>query len=183
MGTASKVASVCLRIGELICASVVAGILGHYLFLLDQANANANDRIVYTVAIAGISIAFSIILMPPLKYSFMAFPLDYALFICWIVAFSLLVNLTSSGGCDSDWYWTTWGYYWGGWYWRGPITSTSKTLIGTANCATWRTCNAFVFIGGFIWLFSGLCGTYVFKRDRDERVKHGNVPVPETRQV
>lgn len=94
MGTASKVTSVCLRIGELICASVVAGILGHYLYLLDQANANANDRIVYTVALAGISIAFSIILMPPFKYAFWAFPLDYALFIMWIVAFGLLVDVS-----------------------------------------------------------------------------------------
>jgi hypothetical protein len=75
MGTASKVTFVCLRIGELICASVVAGILGHYLYLLDQADANANDRIVYAVALAGISIAFSIIFMPPFKYAFWAFPL------------------------------------------------------------------------------------------------------------
>jgi hypothetical protein len=94
MGEASKVASVCLRIGELICASVVAGILGHYLYLLDQADDNLNDRIVYTVAMAGISIAFSIILMPPFKYSFWAFPLDFALFICWMVAFGLLVAVS-----------------------------------------------------------------------------------------
>jgi hypothetical protein len=81
-----------LRIGELICASVVAGILGHYFYRLDQADANANDRIVYTIALASISIAFSIILMLPFKYAFWTFPLDYALFRCWIVAFRLLVD-------------------------------------------------------------------------------------------
>lgn len=108
MGTASKVTSVCLRIGELICASIVAGILGHYLYLLDQANADANNRIVYAVAIAGISITFSIILILPFKYSFLAFPLDYALFICWMVAFGLLVAVSHIASLSTKYYLVFW---------------------------------------------------------------------------
>ena len=96
MGSASKVASVCLRIGELICATIVVGILGHYLYLLDQADANVNSRITYTIAIAGTSLGLSILLMPPFMYSFWAFPVDYALFICWMVAFGLMVDVRSS---------------------------------------------------------------------------------------
>jgi len=94
MGTASKVASFCLRVGELICAAIVAGILSRYLYLLDQADVDANNRIIYTVAIAGISIFFAIVLAPPLQYSFWAFPLDFALFVCWMVAFGLLINVS-----------------------------------------------------------------------------------------
>src|SRR5690348_13496680 len=94
MGAIIKVVSSCLRIGELICAAIVAGILGHYLYLLDQAHADANERIVYTVAVAGISIFFAILLMPPFPYSFWAFPLEFALFICWMVAFGLLVDVS-----------------------------------------------------------------------------------------
>jgi hypothetical protein len=96
MGSASKIASVCLRVGELICATIVVGILGHYLYLLDKADANANGRITYTIAIAGTSLGLSVLLMPPFKYSFWAFPVDYALFICWMVAFGLMIDVRSS---------------------------------------------------------------------------------------
>lgn len=95
MGTASKVVSVILRVSELICASIVTGILGHYLSILDDADIPDDNRIVYAVAIGGISIFFSLVLMPPLRYSFWAFPLDLALFICWMVAFGLLVNVST----------------------------------------------------------------------------------------
>ncbi|KIW94374.1 uncharacterized protein Z519_04350 [Cladophialophora bantiana CBS 173.52] len=179
MGVGSQVASFCLRIGEVICAAIVAGILGYYLHLLDDANAHANGRIIYTQVIAGISILAALVFMPPLKYSFWAFPLDFALFICWIVSFGLLVDLTSSGGCHSRWYWTSWGYYWGGWYRTIPITNANQTIIGTVNCSTWRTSNAFIFIGAFLWLGSGLCGLYVCTRDR--HVHREKVSRPEVR--
>ncbi len=93
MGSASKVTSVILRIGELICAAIVTGILGHYLSVLYDANVNKNSRIVYTISIGAISLFFSMIFMPPLKYSFWGFPIDFILFICWMVAFGLLVNV------------------------------------------------------------------------------------------
>ena len=94
MGTGSKVASVCLRVSELICAAIVAGVEGHYLYLVNQANDSPNGRIIYTEVIAGLSIAFSLILMLPMKYSFWGFPLDFALFICWIVAFGLMMDVS-----------------------------------------------------------------------------------------
>lgn len=94
MGTASKVVSVVLRIGELISACVVCGIMGRYLTLQDDdANAPYNSRIVYAVAMASISIFFCLVLMPPLKYSFLAFPLDLSIFVCWMVCFGLLANV------------------------------------------------------------------------------------------
>jgi hypothetical protein len=93
MGIVSQIISVVLRATELISASVIAGLVGAYLHYLHDAGAEANGRIVYTVAIAGISIFFSIVFMPPLKYSFYGFPLDFALFICWMVSFGLLDNV------------------------------------------------------------------------------------------
>jgi len=39
---------------------------------------------------AGISICAAIILMPPFKYSFWVFLLDFALFVYWMVLFGLL---------------------------------------------------------------------------------------------
>ncbi|OCK82442.1 hypothetical protein K432DRAFT_391279 [Lepidopterella palustris CBS 459.81] len=161
MGAASKVTSVILRVMELISAVIVAALLGRFLYLLNLANAGSSSRIIYTEVIAGISIAFSILLSIPAKYSFYAFPIDFALFICWIVAFGLLANLTGSNACSSYWYWNTWGFYWGG-YWRiSPRPVVNASLIGSAGCAQWRCTLAWSFIGAFFWLISSLLGGYV----------------------
>ena len=96
MGIASQITSVILRAIELTSASIIAGLVGAYLHFVSEAGADANGRLVYTIAIAGISIFFSLLFMPPLKYSFFGFPLDFALFICWITAFGLLVNVRNS---------------------------------------------------------------------------------------
>jgi hypothetical protein len=95
MGTASKVVSVAFRIGELICACIVLGIISRFLYLLDLANAHVESKIIYAEVIAGISVAASIILLPPFLYSFWAFPFDCAIFICWMVAFGLLNNVSA----------------------------------------------------------------------------------------
>jgi hypothetical protein len=96
MGAASKTCSVILRSGELISATIIAGILGRYLYFLSSANAHVGSRVIYAEVIAGISILASLVLFPPLKYSFYCFGLDFALCICWTVAFALLCNVSYS---------------------------------------------------------------------------------------
>jgi len=160
MGAASKVTSLIFRVGELICAAIVTGILGYYQHILDDANVYL-PRFVYSLAWGSISIFFSIVLMPPLTYSFLAFLLDFILFAGWMVAFGLLVNLTGSDGCDSVWYYTWWGYYWGGWWRTVPVNRATNSLIGTAYCSEWRTVLAFSFFGGMLWLGSFFVGIYV----------------------
>jgi len=182
MGIASQITSVILRAIELTSASIIAGLVGAYLHFVSEAGADANGRFVYTITIAGISIFFSMLFMPPLKYSFYGFPLDFALFICWMVAFGLLVSvcissssynailcppnfpssknsdtrqqLTGSDTCGSVWYWQSWGYYWGGYYWYIPIDQANEVLVGTAACSKWRATLAWSFIGGWFWLGS-----------------------------
>lgn len=62
--------------------AIVAGIVGQYLHYVSTDDASTDSRTVCTEAIAGISLVLSILLMPPLKYSFYGFLVDYALFIC-----------------------------------------------------------------------------------------------------
>jgi hypothetical protein len=93
MGSTSKICSIILRFGELASAAIVVGILGRFLTILADANVDAGTRIIYSEVIAGISLFFSIVLFPPLKYSFYFFPIDFALFVCWIAAFALLCNV------------------------------------------------------------------------------------------
>lgn len=93
MGTGSKVISVLFRLMQLVSGAVVAGTLGNYLHNIHEAGVGSNRRVVYAISIAGISIFFALVLMAPLTYSFYAFPLDFALFVMWMVAFGLLVNV------------------------------------------------------------------------------------------
>ena len=188
MGAASKALSVILRIWELCCAAIVCGIVGQYLHYLDRANVSANSRIIYTEVIAGISILLSLILMPPLKYSFYCFIIDAGVFICWMVAFGLLdgvsfppflnlefcgfgdnVNLQQGHGCHSYWYWSYWGYYWGGYWYIVPHDAATQSLVGTAACAEWKACLAFSFIGGLTWLVSAILVSRAFLRTPDTK--------------
>jgi len=161
MGAASKTCSVILRLGELVSAAVVAGIVGRYLHYLSNAHAHAGSRILYAEVMAGISIVASLLLLPPLRYSFYCFGLDLALFVCWMVVFGLLCNLTVSGGCGSYWYWSSWGYYWGGYWNTIPRNSITQSVVGRGACSDWRATLAFSFIGGWCWLLSGILGIYV----------------------
>ena len=96
MAIASEICSVILRFFELSSATIVAGLVGQFLHYVHEADGDAGSKIIYTEAIAGISILFSLLFMPPLKYTFFAFMLDFALFVTWMVAFGLLANVRRS---------------------------------------------------------------------------------------
>lgn len=99
MGEASKILSIVLRVWEIICASVVTGIVGIYLHYLDNAHVGTSSRMSYAIAVGSISIFFGLVLVAPLKYSYWAFPLDFAIFTMWMVAFGLLVDASGTALC------------------------------------------------------------------------------------
>jgi hypothetical protein len=79
-----------LRFFQLSFATVIAGIVGHYLTLRGD---DANSRIIYSITLAGISIFFALLFLVLFKHSFYAFAIDFILFICWIVDFGLMANV------------------------------------------------------------------------------------------
>jgi len=168
---------VTLRVLELISASIVAGILGRLLHLVHVGHGHFNDRLVYAVTIAGLSIFFSICLILPFLYSFLAFPLDIIMFILWMVAFGLLEGLVVGGACSSGWYTNYWGFYWGR-LWAAP----RRSWFGVSGCSSWRTALAFTFIGSILWLLSGCLGAYVLyeRRNPNERDELPNSPHSQT---
>jgi hypothetical protein len=95
MGVASKAVSVTLRALQLISAAIVAGILGRFLHLVHSGHGHFNNRLVYAITLAGLSIFFSLCLILPLL-SFLAFPLDLIMFILWMVAFGLMEGVSAS---------------------------------------------------------------------------------------
>lgn len=95
MGTGSKIASVIFRVGALCSAVIVVALLGRFFYLLNLTDASANGRLIYAEVISVLEIVFSILLIIPAKYSFYAFPLDIIFFICSIVAFALLADVSA----------------------------------------------------------------------------------------
>ena len=102
MGSASKVLSVLLRLGELVCGVIVLALLGRFLYIVGEANVYADSRIIYATVVSSIAIALSILLMPPFTYSFMAFPLDFIMFTLFLVAFCLLESVRKNNTPSED---------------------------------------------------------------------------------
>jgi hypothetical protein len=99
-------------------------------------------RFIYTEVVAGLSILLSIIWLFPFSGSFIHYPADLLISICWFVAFGLLVNwLNGSCGYIFDW--------------------SGLTVRGGANtCPEWKADIAFIFLSAILWLVSALLGIY-----------------------
>jgi hypothetical protein len=94
MVSGSQISSIVFRVWELICACVVVGLIGTYLSYLGNAHVTS-ARMDYVIATASLSIIGSLALAPPLRYSFYACPFDLAMFIMWMVAFGLMIDVSS----------------------------------------------------------------------------------------
>ncbi|KAM7196915.1 hypothetical protein V8F20_006882 [Naviculisporaceae sp. PSN 640] len=169
MGTTSKVCHVILRVWELICSVIVLGLVAHFVHILNDAGVSNDSRVVYTLVLASISTLYTLVFMPPLHYAFLAFPADFVLFVAWMVAFGLLANRTGGDTCGSYWYWSYWGYYWGGW-WTNPFNVFGPNDIRWTGCSQWRSVLAFSFLVSITYLLSFILGAIVitnhYKRDK-----------------
>ncbi|KAB5549411.1 hypothetical protein GE09DRAFT_966402 [Coniochaeta sp. 2T2.1] len=125
---ASKVLSVLLRLWELACSAIVLGVVGGFFSRVNQANSYADNRLVYTIVIASISTAVSLLFMMPFTFTFMACPLDFILFALWLVAFILLEVLTGSHTCNASWYYN--------YYQRAAMSAHSKAAKKQPNNQT-----------------------------------------------
>ena len=90
-----RILSFVLRAAELAFAAIVAGITGQYLHQNNGASSWSLGRWIYTEVVAALSIFFAIIWLFPFSGSFIHWPTDLVLSICWFVAFGLLVNVSS----------------------------------------------------------------------------------------
>ena len=92
----TSLASIILRVAELVFATIVAGINGYYLHKVENASSWSQGRFIYTEVVAGIAIFFSLIWLIPFSSSFIHYPLDFLISVTWFVAFGLLVSVSSS---------------------------------------------------------------------------------------
>lgn len=92
---ADDLLSLCLRIGELAFAAVVAGLTGEYLNAAHDSNDWSKGRFIYTEVVAAISMLLALLWLLPFTASFIHWPVDLLLFIAWIIAFGLMVDVSS----------------------------------------------------------------------------------------
>ncbi|PYH84741.1 hypothetical protein BO82DRAFT_328706 [Aspergillus uvarum CBS 121591] len=146
MPVISRLISIVFRVVEVICAAVVAGIIGHYLH---QYNGDAWPvaRWIYTEVIAGLSILLGLIWLIPFSSGFFSWPFDVIISLAWFAAFGILVDAIHKLNCGSIW-------YWGG-------------IIHNNSCGRWKAAEAFSFISAIVWLASALVGIWFTFRVRD----------------
>jgi len=147
MGSAHKVISATLRVFEFGFCVIILAILARFFYLIGRIDAPTDSRLVYAISMASISVLLAIILFAPIKFSFYCFPLDVALFVCWIVVFALLQDLTGTQTCSSSWFESYWTVYW-------SSSTGTTTVVSRSACARWRVVLAFSFMVAFAWLLS-----------------------------
>ncbi|EON98196.1 putative integral membrane protein [Phaeoacremonium minimum UCRPA7] len=138
--------SMILRLAELAFAAIVAGLTGKYLHDAKGASSWQLGRFIYTEVVAGLSIFLSIIWLFPFSGSFIHWPADFIISICWFVAFGLIVDWLGDA-CGSTFNWSNVGF-------------------GHNDCSTWKADEAFAFLSAILWLVSALLGIYWVRRHR-----------------
>jgi hypothetical protein len=84
--------SIILRLAELAFAAIVAGLNGDYLHAVHGVSAWHLGRFIYTEVVAGLAMLLAIIWLFPFSSSFIHWPADFIMSVCWFAAFGLLVD-------------------------------------------------------------------------------------------
>ncbi|OKL64539.1 hypothetical protein UA08_00662 [Talaromyces atroroseus] len=156
MPVISRLFSVILRVAELACATVVAGIIGYYLheWTNDHLDAWAEGRWIYTEVVAGLSLLLGLLWLIPFAHTFFIWPIDIILSLAWFASFGLLVNALGDINCGG-------AFSWGG-------------ITHNDICGRWRAAEAFSFLSAIFWLVSGILGIYFVWRVDRRSARRGN---------
>ncbi|KAI1428637.1 integral membrane protein [Xylaria sp. FL1777] len=144
----TRLASIVLRVAELVFATIVAGLNGDYLHDVRHTSSWSQGRFIYTEVVAGIAIFFSLIWLIPFSGSFIHWPMDFLISVTWFIAFGLLVSYLD-GQCGAV-------FDWGNIAFRGD------------QCGKWKAVIAFSFLSAICWLVSSIVGI-IWVRDRESR--------------
>ncbi|KAL4895454.1 LCCL domain-containing protein [Aspergillus ambiguus] len=136
MPVVSRLVSIVLRVVEIVCAAIVAGIIGYYLNSLDDLEPWPQARWIYTEVIAGLSILLGLVWLIPFSSGFFSWPLDVLISFAWFAAFGILVDALHKLPCGGV-------FSWG-------------NLIDRNECGRWKAAEAFSFISAVVWLVSAL---------------------------
>lgn len=88
-----RIAILVLRVAEIAFAAIVVGINGDFLHQFKGADPWTMGRFIYTEVVAAMALFFSLIWLFPFSESFVHWPVDIVISLCWWAAFGLLVDV------------------------------------------------------------------------------------------
>ncbi|KAK7754027.1 hypothetical protein SLS62_004126 [Diatrype stigma] len=150
----TDLASMILRLAELVFAAIVAAINGQYLHTISHTSTHWQQaRFIYTEVVAGVAIFFALVWLFPFSGSFVHWPMDLFISACWFAAFGVLVHyLNVAGVC-------------------GYVFSWSEvTIRGDSPCGKFKAVIAFAFLSAICWLVSSIIGL-MWVRDHENRYR------------
>jgi len=150
-----RILSICLRIGELAFAAVVAALSGEYLHLVRSTPNSSKGRFIYAEVIAAISILLALFWLIPFSGGFIHWPVDVLLSAGWFAAFGLLVKFIGPRNCGSIWNWSN--------------------LTQKSTCEKWKADVAFSLLSAIFWLVSALVGIWFVHRHN--RTRRADAPI------
>lgn len=154
----SRVVNVILRLAQLVFGAIVAGITG-WILRHSTKQTPQLGRWIYTTVIAGITILVALLWLIPFSSSFVHWPFDLFMSVCWFIAFGLIVNLIG-GSCGNVFNW-------------GNIRPMGD------SCGKFKADIAFSFLLAICFLASALIGLF-WVRSRERKIRE--VPVRSRRR-
>jgi Membrane-associating domain len=156
MPVISRLVSICLRIGELAFAVVVAGLIGSYLHSHDSGHSWPGGRFIYTEVVAAISILLALFWLLPFAGGFIHWPADVILSLAWFAVFGLLVNYIHGTDCKAS------VFDWAG-------------ITHGGVCNRWQASEAFSFLSAIFWIVSAVVGLWFVHRTHKNRAVDSGV--------
>ncbi|KIV86671.1 hypothetical protein PV11_02268 [Exophiala sideris] len=157
MPVISRIASMALRVAELVFAAVVLGNISSYLHQYHRGSNLPLARFIYVDVIAGLSILLALLWLLPFASGFFHWPIDLLLSLAWFAAFAILINwISNHTGCG--------GHSLG-------FSGTNTGYTGNLGCGRWRAAESFSFLSAIFWLISALLGLWFIHRERSKRVR------------
>ncbi|KAK4934690.1 hypothetical protein LTR10_024108 [Elasticomyces elasticus] len=158
MPVISRIASMALRVAELVFAAVVIGNISSYLHQYHRNSGLPLARFIYVDIIAGLSILLALLWLLPFASGFFHWPIDLLLSFAWFAAFAILINYISNHtSCRGH---TNVG-----------LSGTNTGYSNGLGCGRWRAAESFSFLSAIFWLISALLGLWFIHRERSKRVR------------
>lgn len=149
----SRVIAFVIRLLEFANALLVTSLAAWFLNVRHTHSIGPEGRLTFSVTVGITSIVLSIVWLIPFTWTFLHYPLDFIMSFGYFTIFAVTQEwIYHVGGCGRVFNWN--GVY------------------QFSACQEWRTMIAFAFIGGVLWLISGVLSIYVFHIGRNKHNGH-----------
>lgn len=152
--------SLALRLAQFVCAAIVLGLSAYFLHLYDTHHIGPFNRLVFSTAIASVSLWIAVIWTLHGTATLVHIGADLFFSAAWFAVFGLFQDYYADWiKCGSVWDWGGVG------------------LVGS-YCGQWNAAQAFSFLSAVAWFASFLVGILAWQRARYPVAADGAVVAP-----